>query len=154
MNQSIPSEKLIYSNSCRLSIFFFWLTTHFVISNKSLLIKSKQTIFGILPIGQRSENIHYRSISSVHSSSKINIVRLLIGVYLFFGSFRLIQSPPFFKFGMIELIVGFLFLLHSYKSTLKIVNNSGQSTNIEVSFLESKKINAISRELNNQVANY
>lgn len=55
---------------------------------------------------------------------------------------------------MIELIVGFLFLLHSYKSTLKIVNNSGRSTTIEVSFIESKKINAISRELNNQVANY
>ena len=154
MNQSIPSEKMIYSNSCRVSIFFFWLTSHFVITNKSLLIKSKHTIFGFLPIGHRSENIHYRSISSVQSSSKIHIFRLLIGMYLFFGSFRLIQSPPFFKFGMIELIVGFLFLLHSYKATLKIVNISGQSTSIEVSFFQSKKINAISRELNNQVANY
>jgi hypothetical protein len=107
-----------------------------VITNKHLLIKSKHTIFGFLPIGHRSENIHFRSISSVQSSSKIHIFRFLIGMYLFFGSFRLIQSPPFFKFGMGELIVGFLFLLHSYKSTLKIVNNSGRSTNIEVSFFE------------------
>ncbi|PFO08682.1 hypothetical protein COJ85_02955 [Bacillus sp. AFS076308] len=77
MNQSIPSKKLIYSDFCRLIIFFFWLTTHFEITNKSLLIKSKYTIFGFLPIGHHSENISYRSISSVKSSSKIHIFRLL-----------------------------------------------------------------------------
>ena len=66
----------------------------------------------------------------------------------------MIQGPQFFALGMSMLIVGAVLLLFSYKYTLKIRNNSGHTIIVEVPFLESKKINAISRELNNQVVNY
>ena len=112
------------------------------------------TILGILPIGHRSENISYRNISSVESSSKLYIIRFLIGLWLFTESFRLIASSNFFVVGVVELILGFLLLCHRYKSKLKITNNSGKSTEIEVPFLESKKIQKVSRKVNDQIINF
>lgn len=156
MLQRHMSETIIYSRTCRTSIFLFWLTAKFKITDKCLMIKTPNTIFGFLPVGYRLESISYRNISSVQTSTKVHIFRLLIGMYFFFGSFRLIvsQSPIFSKIGIVEIILGFLLLLHCYKKTLKIINNSSQSTNIEVPFFEGNKINAISREINNQVVSY
>lgn len=153
MNHTNMPEKIIHTESCRTSLFFFWLTANFKLTNKRLQIKTYNTFLGCLPIGHSSENISYRNISSVKSSSKLHVLKFFIGGWLFLGSFRLMQSSAFLNLGVIELIIGFLFLLHSYKSTLKIVNNSGRTTNIEVFFLEGKKINVISRELNNQIIN-
>ena len=110
-------------------------------------------MFGILPIGQREETINFRSISSVQQSSKIHIIRLILGFWLFTGSFRVIQDPQFFALDMSMLIVGAVLLLFSYKYTLKIRNNSGHTIIVEVPFSESSKIAAISKEINNQVAN-
>ena len=143
----------LQQKTCRTNIFFFWLTTKFIITSRSLLIKSPNTVFGILPVGHREENISYRNISSIQQSSRVHIIRLLLGIYLFTSSFRLVHSPQFFKFGMIELILGAVLLLFSYKATLKIINNSGHTIIVEVPFSESSKIKAISREINNQVSN-
>jgi hypothetical protein len=154
MNYFSTSEQVIHSESCRSSLLFFWLPTKFKITNKRLLVESRNTILGILPIGHRSENISYRNISSVESSSKLYIIRFLFGLWLFTGSFRLIASSNFFVVGVVELILGFLLLCHCYKSKIKIVNNSGKSTEIEVPFIEGNKIQKVSREVNNQVINY
>lgn len=154
MKQQFITEKIVHSESCRSSILFFWLPTKFIITDKRILVESKNTIFGLLPIGQRSENIRYRNISTVKSSSKIHVIRLLLGLWLFTGSFRLMLSPDFFTFGLIELIIGVLFLFHCSKSKLKIISNSGESTEIEVPFIESKKVSKVAREINNQVINF
>jgi len=148
------TEQTIHYESCRSSLFLFWLPTKFKITNKRLLVESNNTLLGIFPIGHRSENINYRNVSSVESSSKLHIIRFLIGLWLFTGSFRLILSSNFFELGIIELIIGLLLLGHCYKSKLKIVNNSGKSTEIEVPFFEGKKIQKVSKEVNNQVINY
>ena len=154
MNYFSTSEQVIHSESCRSSLLFFWLPTKFKITNKRLLVESTNTILGVLPIGHRSENISYRNIASVESSSKLHIIRFLIGIWLFTGSFRLMTSSNFLVLGVIEFILGFLLLCHCYKSKIKIVNNSGKSTEIEVPFIEGNKIQKVSREVNNQVINY
>ena len=133
--------------SCRKNILFFWLKTKFMLTNSNIQIKSPNTLFGILPIGQREETINLRSISSVQKSSKIHIIRLILGFWIFTGSFRVIQGPQFFALGMSMLIVGAVLLLFSYKYTLKIRNHSGHTITVEVPFSESSKINAISRKL-------
>ncbi|WP_048882940.1 hypothetical protein [Bacillus sp. 445_BSPC] len=154
MNQQYKSEQIIHSESCRSSLLFFWLPTKFKITNRRIMVESKNTVFGFLPIGHRSENITLRNIASVKSSSKIHVIRLLLGLWLFTGSFRLMLSPELFTLGVIELITGFLLLCHCSKSKLKIISNSGQSTEIEVPFIESKKINKVTREVNNQIINF
>lgn len=154
MNYFPTSEQVIHSESCRSSLLFFWLPTKFKITNKRLLVESTNTILGVLPIGHRSENINYRNVASVESSSKLHVIRFLIGLWLFTGSFRLILSSDFFIVGIIEFIIGLLLLCHCYKSKLKIVNNSGKSNEIEVPFIESKKIKKVTREINNQIVHF
>ena len=71
------------------------------------------------------------------------------------GSFRLMAlHQNFFLVGVVEFILGFLLLCHCYKSKLRIANNSGKSTEIEVPFLESKKIKKVSKKINNQIINF
>src|SRR3954447_6567688 len=101
MNYFSTSEQVIHSESCRSSVLFFWLPTKFKITNKRLLVESTNTILGVLPIGHRSENINYRNVASVESSSKLHVIRFLIGLWLFTGSFRLILSSDFFIVGII-----------------------------------------------------
>src|SRR3954462_15365713 len=83
---------------------FEWLEKY-VISYELIFkqFRGKYTILGVLPIGHRSENINYRNVASVKSSSKLHVIRFLIGL---------------------------LQLCHRYKSKLKIVNSSGKSAEI------------------------
>lgn len=97
MNQQYKSEQIIHSESCRSSLLFFWLPTKFKITNRRIMVESKNTVLGFLPIGHRSENITLRNIASVKSSSKIHVIRLLLGLWLFSGSFRLMLSLDFTK---------------------------------------------------------
>ena len=145
------SEQTIYSETCRSHLFFFWLPTRFKVTNRRLMVESHNTLMGVLPIGRNTENIIYRNIASVHSTSKLYVIRFLIGLSMFTSSFRIILYPDFYLLGIIELIIGFLLLCHCYKAKLKIVTNGGQSTEIKVPIFESRKINRITKEINNQL---
>ena len=115
------------------------------------MIESHNTLMGVLPIGRNTENVIYRNIASVNSTSKLYVIKFLIGLSMFTSSFRIILYPDFYLLGIIELIIGFLLLCHCYKAQLKIVTNGGQSTEVKVPIFESRKINRITKEINNQL---
>ncbi|MED4587683.1 hypothetical protein [Priestia flexa] len=147
-------EQTIHSASCRTSPLLFWLPTKFLVTNKRISVEKKNAFLGFIPYGHNTEDIIYRNISSVQSSSKLHPIRFLIGLWLFTSSFRLLTSPDFFMLGIIELILGLLLLVHCYKAKLKIITNSGKNTETEVSFIEINKVKKIAREVNNQIINY
>jgi hypothetical protein len=144
-------EQIIYSGACRSSLIFFWLPTKFKITNKRIVIESHNTNFGIFPSGHCSENYVYRNIDIVRSSSKLYFFRFFIGLFLCIDSFKPLLGPELYWYGIIEFLIGFLLLIHSYKSKLKITSNSGAITEIVVPIFESKKIKRVSREINKQL---
>ncbi|KYG33413.1 hypothetical protein [Priestia endophytica] len=155
------SEQIIADIACRKSLLFFWLPTYFLISNKRVSIHSRNAILGILPLGTSGEDLTYRSISSVKTSTKLHIFRFLIGAWLTFWGALSTLPVGFSAFSsnvgivmFLLLVFGVLLLLHSYTATLKISNSSGGTTKVEVPYIEGRKLKKVAKHINSQLINY
>lgn len=146
------TERIIFHETCKNSLLRFWLNTKFTVSNKKLQIEARKNILGMFPLGYSLENISYRNISTVKSTSKVSIFKLLFGIWLFTSSFRLMFSSTFMVLGILECLIGLYFLFHSIKYVLQIVSNSGKSNEITVSIFEGRKIRKISEEISNMIS--
>ena len=140
-------EQRIREETFTANLILFWLKSNYILTNKRVTGDEPNTFLGFIPLGKSQIAQPLKTVSSVASSTKFSIIRLIIGLILVSAGFSFITS-----YGVVFLVLGAVYILNSYTATFVITNNSGQSVGYEISILEKSKVSAFVNEVNTVIS--
>lgn len=139
-------ESVVKEASFRPNLVLAWLRSEMTVTDKRILGFSRNTLFGLIPLGKNEISYPIKNISSVGTSTKFYFGRFVLGLILVLLSLSMIGES--FLGGLFMLILGALPLANSFVSRLIISPNSGNSTKIDVTFLDKDTIQQFSNQVN------
>ncbi|MDO4928782.1 MAG: hypothetical protein Q3976_06970 [Corynebacterium sp.] len=133
-----PGESGVYGRDVRPNLALFWLTTTMVVTNKRILVRYPNTIFGIFPLGYEERSMPLGSIAGITSSLKAHGARLVIfGLLAFVGLLLMSNSAVL---GLILFVFFALCAINAVGTSLDVTNNGGGVTGVRVSFLDKEAV--------------
>jgi hypothetical protein len=141
-------EEIRSSDSFITNLFFGWLKTKIILTNKRVVAAKPNTLLKAIPFGMDEVSHHIKNIASVRVSTKFHFIRFLCAVVLILLSIQLMTQT---FAGFFVWMIGFYFLLNSYTSTLVITNNGSGKYVVELSILEKNKIKELVNEVNDVI---
>lgn len=143
-------EQIVNKQSFTTSFILFWQKTDFTLTNKRIIGENPNTLLGLIPLGKNQITMPLKNISGVSGSNKFHLARFLLGVVVTYLGIKNLGSS--FLPGIVFSLFGIATLLNSYVSTFIISNNSGQTTVVELSFLEKAKVSELVTATNHKIA--
>ena len=144
-------EATIREHQFTANIVLFWLKSDFMLTNKRLLGKQPNTLFGLIPLGMKQIDQPLKTISSITCSTKFFVLRFLIGGLLTLLGWQLMDNHSIL--GLFLLVFGVVNLINCYTATFIVVNNGGLGAVVyELSLLEKDKVQNFVTEINTQIA--
>ncbi|MBN8234130.1 hypothetical protein JF544_02680 [Halobacillus kuroshimensis] len=139
-------ENVQVSEDFTQNLVLSWLKSDFSLTNKRIMGKTPNTLFGMIPLGSREITYPLKNIASVGVSTKLHLRRLIFGLILVLIGLNLFDSSIFG--GLFLTIVGAIPLLNSYTSTMVISNTAGQPVGVQISILEKQKVQDFANKIN------
>lgn len=133
------------------SIIHFWLKSHVVLTNRSLLWEKPNVKLGVFPLGRQTGNVPLAQIAGVNTNREFSIWKLLGGGILFLAALgNFANGVPLL--GLILLIVGATLLSALFQTTLHIQHLGGPTT-LTASVRQRIQVEALSTKLSQMIAN-
>jgi hypothetical protein len=88
-------EKIYYQHKFSYSLLFFFLKSHFWLTNKRIIVNSPNLLL-FIPTGNHTITYPLRSIGGVTTKTQFKFMLLLIGVILLVIGWAMIRSVGFF----------------------------------------------------------
>ena len=143
-------EEIVRSEEYVFSLFHFWLKSHVVVTNKSLLWEKPNVKGSLLPMGRQTGNVPLAQIAGVNTSREFSILKLVSGGIL--SIFGLALFAEAFLMGLILLIFGLATLSAVFQTTLTI-HHVGGPTALKASVRQRRRVENLSNELSQTIAN-
>lgn len=142
-------EHQVTEESFSPNIVLAWLNAEIVLTNKRLVGKNPNTLFGVIPVGEDNINQPLKNVSNVRVSTNFRVLRLIVGIVFLLGGLSTIGSSVIA--GMILLIIGAVLTLTSWLAELVVTDTSGRNNPISVSGLEKDRLSALADEINSSL---
>ncbi|WP_104197328.1 hypothetical protein [Cryobacterium sp. M15] len=139
-----PGESNIYTAKFSPSVVLFWLKTDLAVTNKRIVTKTPNTLFGLIPLGYSDAAYPLANTAGVGVEVKFSAGRAVWGIILLLISFAGLGDV----WGWFLLLFAAVLLVNALSSTLKIQNNGGGTTPLKVSILEKAKLLQFRDEIN------
>lgn len=144
-------EQTLKESEFTSNLILFWLKSNFILTNKRILGKQPNTIFGLIPLGYKQIDQPLKTIASITCSTKFFVGRFFIGLVLALVGFAMLDGNVFI--GLLLLIAGIVNVLNCYTTTFIIVNSGGlNAMTYQLSILEKDKVQNFVTEVNTQIA--
>jgi hypothetical protein len=139
-----PGESSVHTTKFSPSVILFWLKTEMGVTNTRVVSRRANTLLGVIPLGYAEETFPLASTAATAVDIKFSLGRAIFGLIFFLVSFQILNNI----FGWILLLLGASMLLNALSARLKITNNGGGSTFLQVSILEKAKMEQFRNEIN------
>jgi hypothetical protein len=139
-----PGETNVHTTKFSPSVILFWIKTEMGVTNTRVVSRRANTLLGTIPLGYAEETYPLSNTASTSVDVKFSLGRAVFGLIFFLVSFQMLNN----LFGWILLIIGLSMLLNALSARLKITNNCGGSTFLQVSILEKAKMEQFRNEVN------
>jgi hypothetical protein len=127
-----PGESSVHTTKFSPSVILFWLKTEMGVTNTRVVSRRANTLLGVIPLGYAEETFPLASTAATAVDIKFSLGRAILNNI----------------FGWILLLLGASMLLNALSARLKITNNGGGSTFLQVSILEKAKMEQFRNEIN------
>ena len=142
-------EEIVRNEEYVFSLSHFWLKSHVVLTNKSMLWEKPNVKVGFLPMGRQTGNVPLAQIAGVSTNRQFSILKFLVGVlFLISGLGQLANGA----LGLILFIIGIIILAAVLQTTL-IINHLGGPTALRASVRQRVQLEKLSTELSQTIAN-
>lgn len=142
--QFAPGESNVHAATFSPSVVLFWLKTELAATNTRIVSKRANTLFGVIPLGYAEETFPLANTAGVGVEVKFSLGRAFFGVILLIVGLTNLNA----FFGYIALILAASLILNAMSAVLKIKNNGGGETTLQVSILEKAKLEQFRNEVN------
>lgn len=139
-------ETVTKSETFTQNLVLSWLKTDFSLTNKRIIGKNPNTLFGMIPLGNQEITFPLKNVASVGVSTKLHLRRLIFGLIILFMGLGMFNSS--LLGGLIVTLIGAIPLLNCYTSKFVISNTAGQPVGVQISILEKDKIEKFANEVN------
>lgn len=143
------NEHLVQKEKFTPRLLVFWLKVDLSLTNKRIIGSTPNIVLNLIPFGRRDVTFPLKNIAGVLSSTKFFFKRFLLGIILIAGGYALMESNLVLSVPLI--VLGIIYFLNCYTSTLIITNSAGQKEGVEISILEKEKLSRFAGEVNNKV---
>ena len=144
-----PGETNIFGDKFSPSLVLFWLKTEIATTNARIVVKMPNTLMGLIPLGYKDEAYPLSNVASVGVEVKFSLGRAFFGaVFTIIGLATLFKVPVL---GLIFLLLGVPMVLNAMSAALKVQNNGGAVSFVQVSILEKAKLEALRNEINSRL---
>lgn len=132
-----------------ISLLFFWIKGKVEVDSRFVKTNLSNTILGFIPAGKDQQSIPLKNISGAMLSTKYLIKPMIIGlIILLIGLGTIFDS---IIGGLIFLIIG-LGIFGSGIQTILMIEKSGTPYYISVPFFEKQKMQQLSEQIHNALA--
>lgn len=142
--QFAPGENNVHTAKFSPSVILFWLKTELGVTSTRIVSKRANSLLGVIPLGYAEETFPLANTAGVGVEIKFSLGRAIFGFILFVAGLTNLNA----FFGWIALLLGLSLLLNAMSSVLKIKNNGGGETKLQVSILEKAKLEQFRSEVN------
>ena len=140
----LRSERFLASN------IFMFLRFQLALTNKRVTGQKPNTILGFVPVGTSKVTYPLTGIAGINTTSRISIMRLLIGLALGLAGFSSVGGSM--TNAVILMLIGGLLVISSYYATLQITNSGGGTINHVISVFDKGRAAAFCEEVNTVLA--
>lgn len=139
-----PDERVLASGSFMLNNLLFFIHWQMAVTNRRLVGRVPNTVFGIVPAGSTQVSYPLAAIAGVTSRTRYFAFWFLLGVLLVLIGF----GTP----NAVAVILGALALLASFRAGLVITNSGGKSIDHGVSFFDRTAASNFAQQVNSAIA--
>jgi hypothetical protein len=153
MNITLSKEEInLKENAFTSNLILFWLKSNFLLTNKRLIIKHPNTLFGLIPLGYKQIDQPLKTIASISCSTQFILSRFIVGALILFLGIKTIGTGTLFG-TILFIAIGVLNIVNCYTTKFVILNSSGQKAAVyELSILEKEKVQMFVSQINTQIA--
>lgn len=142
--QFAPGESNVHVAKFSPSVVLFWLKTELGVTNTRIASKRANTLLGAIPLGYAEETFPLANTAAVAVDVKFSLGRAIFGLILLIVGLNALSN----FFGWILLVIAISLILNALSAVLKIKNNGGGETRLQVSILEKSKLEQFRNEIN------
>lgn len=142
--QFAPGESNVHAAKFSPSVILFWLKTELGVTNTRILSKRANTLFGVIPLGYAEETFPLANTAGVGVEVKFSLGRAIFGLILLVVGLTNLNA----FFGWLALLLAISLILNAVSAVMKIKNNGGGETKLQVSILEKAKLEQFRNEVN------
>ena len=146
-----PGEKGLHSVSLRPNLLLFWLKSKFLVTNKRIVVKHPNTLFGIIPLGYEETAMPMGSVAGVQATVAVKTARLVVfGLLFLFCFFAMFDSDNKFLFFVLSLFF-FALAANAILAGLTVTNNGGGKSQVTVSILDKARLEEFKNKANEYI---
>ncbi|WP_210726558.1 hypothetical protein [Corynebacterium endometrii] len=150
-----PGEKGLHSVSLRPNLLLFWLKSKFLVTNKRIVVKHPNTLFGIIPLGYEETAMPMGSVAGVQATVAVKTARLvffgLLFIFCFFAMFdSQYDSDGKFLFFVMSLFF-FALAANAILAGLIVTNNGGGKSQVTVSIMDKARLEEFKNKANEYI---
>ena len=142
--QFAPGESNVQTAKFSPSVILFWLKTELGVTSTRIVSKRANSLLGVIPLGYAEETFPLANTAGVGVEIKFSLGRAIFGLILLIAGLTNLNA----FFGWLVLLLAISLLLNAMSSVLKIKNNGGGETKLQVSILEKAKLEQFRNEVN------
>lgn len=139
----------VYGDSFLVSIAAPYMKAQMMCSNARFIFKSPHILLGLIPVGVEENGFPIHGIAAVSSSFRFRIGQFLLALLLALVGFLFLSDKSLY--GVPIVLGAILALFAAFSRELLVQNHAGAYTAIRVSLLESGRLKAFTRELQNRI---
>ena len=139
-------ERFVQSASFRFSIAHFFLSSRHLVTSERLVGNRPNSPFGLLTMGSERFSYSLLNMTSVATSTRLQILPLSIGLLMLaLAAGNIASYWP-------ALLVGAFYCLAAFQAVFRIVNNDGGSADVRLSIFDKRKARVFARRINAAIA--
>lgn len=129
------------------SIPTFYMKGKVEIAQDHVRLSVPNTVLGLIPCGSRGGTYDVNHIASVHTDSKLNLKRLLLGALLALVGFSSFGSADSFVLALILSLLGALLVLNAFENDVIVTLDSSLVIDIPLVVFEKAKAELIEQKI-------
>lgn len=149
-----PGEQGVYQQLFSPNLLLFWMKTSLSITNRRVVARHPNTIFGVIPLGYNETSMPISAIAQVNTSLTVKPARLIVFGILAIGCIFMGIGNLGSAMGIALLLFGVWFTLMAANgifSQLSLLNQGGGVNSIVVSALEQGKLEQFKSKTNEYI---
>lgn len=142
-----PGESNVHVAKFSPSVILFWLKTELGVTNTRIASKRANSLLGVIPLGYAEETFPLANTAGVGVEIKFSLGRAIFGFILLIVGLSNLNA----FFGWLALLLAISLILNAMSAVMKIKNNGGGETRLQVSILEKAKLEQFRNEVNTRL---
>ncbi len=144
--QGANDEPVVAEDAFMFSLSHFFLKTDVSLTTKRVSFDRPNVLLGVIPVGRSQTTYPLRNVSGVSTSTRVAVLRLLIGVVLILVGAN--NSGAIFW-----LVIGAFLALSAFQAAIVVGASGGERTPIYIAITDRGRAQEFANQVNARVAN-